>query len=410
MSEIAIKVEKLSKVYKLYNKPIDRMKEALSISKKKYSTDHYALNNVSFDIKKGETVGIIGTNGSGKSTLLKIITGVLSPSEGNIIVKGKISALLELGAGFNPEYTGIENIYLNGTMMGYTKEEMDKKVKPIVEFADIGDFMNQPVKTYSSGMFARLAFAVAINVEPEILIVDEALAVGDVRFQIKCMDKMKGMMEGGTTVLFVSHDINSIKKFCMKAIWLNNGILKEKGEVNRISNKYLDFLKCNSDETMVTDKLESKEDEIRPFVPRENIAEIIDFKVMNKFNENIEEVQFDGYVKVRITYDVYDENIDKPVLGVAIKSVDDDYICGLNTLLDDISIPWKYGRNAFILKYNLGIRALGGKYYFDAALFEKTATIPIQYIARIKEITVLSDYIGEGKYIIPHVWGDEEDE
>ncbi|MFN1862472.1 ABC transporter ATP-binding protein [Clostridioides difficile] len=183
MNEIVIKVENISKVYKLYEKPIDRLKETIGLSKKVYHTKHYALENLSFQVEKGETIGIIGTNGSGKSTLLKMITGVLTPTSGNIIVNGKISALLELGAGFNPEYTGIENIYLNGTMMGYKKEEMDDKIESILEFADIGEFINQPVKTYSSGMFSRLAFAVAINVEPDILIVDEALSVGDVFFK-----------------------------------------------------------------------------------------------------------------------------------------------------------------------------------------------------------------------------------
>lgn len=409
MSDIAIKIENLSKVYKLYDKPIDRMKESLSLTKKKYSRDHYALNNISFDVKKGETIGILGTNGSGKSTLLKIITGVLTPSSGNVEVNGKISALLELGAGFNPEYTGIENIYLNGTMMGYSKEQMDEKVKPIIDFADIGEFVHQPVKTYSSGMFARLAFGVAINVEPEILIVDEALSVGDVRFQIKCMNKMKQMMEGGTTVLFVSHDINAIRRFCTKAVWLSNGIMQDIGEVNKVADKYLDFLKCSDSEKQFEnieeyrdEKIEEKE--LKPFVPGDNLAEIIDVKILNELNHEVNEIELDRYLKIQVTYDVYDENIVNPVLGIAIKSIDDDYVCGLNTLLDNVMIPWKYGRNKFQLDYNYGIRAVGGKYYFDVALFEETATVPIQYISKIKEITIVSPYVGEGRYIVPHVW------
>ena len=233
MNDIAIKVENLNKIYKLYNKSIDRMKEALSLSKKKYSRDHYALKNISFKIKSGETVGIIGTNGSGKSTLLKIITGVLTQTSGSVQVNGKISALLELGAGFNPEYTGIENIYLNGTMMGYSKEEMDNKVDSIIEFADIGDFINQPVKTYSSGMFARLAFAVAINVEPDILIVDEALSVGDLRFQQKCFREIEKFKKD-KTVLIVSHDISTINKICNKAMWINTGKNMIYGDVDKV--------------------------------------------------------------------------------------------------------------------------------------------------------------------------------
>lgn len=407
MSDIAIKVENLTKIYKLYEKPLDRMKEALSLSKKKYSREHYALKDLSFKVKKGETIGILGTNGSGKSTLLKIITGVLTPSSGLIEVNGKISALLELGAGFNPEYTGMENIYLNGTMMGYSKEEMTKRVQPIVEFADIGEFINQPVKTYSSGMFARLAFAVAINVDPEILIVDEALSVGDVRFQIKCMNKMKQMMEGGTTVLFVSHDVNAIKRFCTKAVWINSGELKDIGDVNIVSDRYLDFLKCKDSEAKQNEESkESKELNIKPFEPGENIAEIVKFRIMNNDGIEIDKIELDQYVRIEVIYDVYDENIHNPVLGIAIKSIDDDYVCGLNTLLDKIEIPWKYGRNKFQLVYPNGIRAIGGQYYFDTALFEETATVPIQYLSRIKEITIVSPYVGEGRYIIPHVWSE----
>ena len=184
--ENAISVRDVTKVYRLYDKPIDRLKESVSISHKNYHRDFYALKGLSFQVKKGETVGIIGTNGSGKSTILKIITGVLTPTSGQVDVDGKISALLELGAGFNMDYTGIENVYMNGTMMGYTKKEMDAKLQDILDFAEIGDFVYQPVKTYSSGMFVRLAFALAINVDPEILIVDEALSVGDVFFQSKC--------------------------------------------------------------------------------------------------------------------------------------------------------------------------------------------------------------------------------
>lgn len=193
MDNIAISVEHVKKIYKLYDRNRDRLKDALGFSKKPLGKEHYALNDVSFQVGQGETVGIIGTNGSGKSTILKIITGVLNPTDGEVKVNGRISALLELGAGFNMEYTGIENIYLNGTMIGFTKEEIDEKLQDILDFADIGDFVNQPVKTYSSGMFVRLAFAVAINIEPEILIVDEALSVGDVFFRRNVITNLKNL-------------------------------------------------------------------------------------------------------------------------------------------------------------------------------------------------------------------------
>ena len=223
-NEYAIRVKNITKRYKLFERNRDRVRDALGLAgKKQLYKDLYALKDLSFDIKKGESVGIIGVNGAGKSTILKIITGVLTPSEGEVEIGGRISALLELGAGFNPEYTGLQNVYLNGTMMGFSKEEIDKRLQSILDFADIGDFINQPVKTYSSGMFVRLAFAVAINIEPEILIVDEALSVGDVFFQTKCFHKFEEFRKAGKTIIFVSHDLGSIRRYCDKAILLNHG-------------------------------------------------------------------------------------------------------------------------------------------------------------------------------------------
>ena len=211
MNENAIQVEHVSKMYKLYNRLSDRLREALGM--RVQVREHYALKDVDFSVKRGETVGIIGTNGSGKSTVLKIITGVVSPTSGQVKVDGRISALLELGAGFNMEYTGIENVYLNGTMIGFSKEEIDSRLDEILSFADIGDFVYQPVKSYSSGMFVRLAFAVAINIDPDILIVDEALSVGDVFFQAKCYHKFEEFKKQGKTIVIVSHDLNNISQY-----------------------------------------------------------------------------------------------------------------------------------------------------------------------------------------------------
>lgn len=406
MSDLVIEVNNLSKLYKLYDQPLDRMKESLSFPHKKYHKEHYALKSMSFNVNKGDNIGIIGTNGAGKSTLLKLITGILTPTDGNVNVKGKISALLELGAGFNPEYTGIENIYLNGTMMGYKKDEINKKIEHIIEFANINDFINQPVKTYSSGMFARLAFAVAINVEPDILIVDETLSVGDTRFQIKCMNKMKEMIEGGTTILFVSHDTNTIKRFCTQAIWLNKGAIQEMGDVNLVCDKYLDFLKLgeNANKTQDDILVHTQDMNLPAFKHGENIAEIVDFKIINSANEIVNEFKLDDYIRIEVRYDVYDTSIKNPVLGIAIRGMDDDYVCGLNTLIDKIDIPWEYGRNTFKLEYPLGIRAVGGKYYLDVALFDETATVPIHFKSMIETFTILSNYEGEGRYIIPHKW------
>lgn len=239
---IAISVRGVEKIYKLYDKSSDRVREALGLTRKARHKKHYALNGIDMEIYQGECVGIIGTNGSGKSTILKIITGVLSPSRGEVEVNGRISALLELGAGFNMEYNGIENVYLNGMMIGFSEKEIDEKLQDILDFADIGDYVYQPVKTYSSGMFVRLAFAVAINIEPEILIVDEALSVGDVFFQAKCYHKFEEFKEMGKTIVFVSHDLSSISKYCDRVVLLNKGVKLGEGSPKEMIDTYKQVL------------------------------------------------------------------------------------------------------------------------------------------------------------------------
>ena len=238
---VAIKVNNLTKSYKLYAQPIDRVKESLNLFGKKYHTDFHAVKDLSFEVKKGETVGIIGRNGCGKSTLLKMITNVLTPSSGRVIVHGHISAILELGAGFNPEMSGLENIYLNASINGLSKEQTDKKIDEIEKFSELGEFLHQPIKTYSSGMKARLAFAVAINVAPDILIVDEALSVGDAAFQRKCFSKMEEIRANGATVLFVSHSEGSIVSLCNRAIWLSNGEQVLDGVPKLVTGLYLKY-------------------------------------------------------------------------------------------------------------------------------------------------------------------------
>lgn len=240
----AISVENLKKVYSLYNSKSDKLKEAFSLSGKKYHKEFEALKGISFDVEKGECVGIIGLNGSGKSTLLKILTEVITQTEGTVEINGKVSALLELGAGFNPEYSGLENIYLNAMLMGYTRKETDEKLEQILEFADIGDFIEQPVKVYSSGMFVRLAFAIAITIDPDILIIDEALSVGDVFFQQKCYKKIKEFA-GKSTVLIVSHDLNAITKFCQRIIVMNYGEIVFNGEPTEAISQYFKIKQGN---------------------------------------------------------------------------------------------------------------------------------------------------------------------
>lgn len=398
----AIKIEHLSKVYKIFDKPTDRVKEALNPFRKRYSRDFYALNDVSLTIKKGETVGIIGKNGAGKSTILKIITGVLTPTSGSVQVNGRIASLLELGAGFNPEMTGIENIYMNGTIMGYTKEEMDDRLQDIIDFADIGEFIHQPVKMYSSGMFARLAFSVNAFVEPDILIVDEALSVGDMKFQVKCMDKMESLMKGGCTVIFVSHDINAIRRLCHRAFFFNHGKLLADGEVNTVADMYLEFLE-QPDKRIDIHRNSDRD----IFFTSNDLGKITSFKVMNFDGIEKDTFDYNEPLKIVVEYNAKDVSLQNVVLGIALHTSSNKYVCGLNTLLDGVSIPWKAGENKFCLKYPMGLLALSGKYHFDVALEEKTATVPIHYIENVMEIDIASNYVSEGIYTIPHDWSSE---
>jgi ABC-type polysaccharide/polyol phosphate transport system ATPase subunit len=246
MDDVAIRLENVSKYYKLFNSANDRLKEALNPFGKVYHNDFYALKNIDLEIKKGEILGIVGKNGSGKSTLLKLITGVLTPDEGTVTVNGKISALLELGSGFNPEFTGLQNIYFYGAILGFSKDEMEGKLDEILAFAEIGDFIHQPLKTYSSGMKSRLGFSVAVHIDPEILILDEVLSVGDALFQRKCFAKMEAFFEGGKTIIFVSHDINSVNELCSRAIFLFEARVLLDSDTRIVTNYYQKYIFSNN--------------------------------------------------------------------------------------------------------------------------------------------------------------------
>lgn len=338
--QIAIEVKNVDKVYKLYDRLRDRLKEAFGIGKKVYKL-HYALNDVSLNIYRGETVGIIGTNGSGKSTILKIITGVLNPTSGEVHVNGRISALLELGAGFNQEYNGIENIYLNGTMMGFSEKEIDAKLPAILEFADIGDYVYQPVKTYSSGMFVRLAFAVAINIEPEILIVDEALSVGDVFFQAKCYHKFEEFKGMGKTIVFVSHDLNSISKYCDRVFLLNQGNLLGEGSPKEMIDAYKRVLVGQyelSEETEGGKLLENSEVQGVGYNPNAQEygnmqAQIIEYRLTDDRGLPTMAVlkgsEFTMHMRVKFT-----EHVPEPIFAFSIKNVQGTEITGTNTMIE----------------------------------------------------------------------------
>lgn len=377
----AIQVENIEKMYKLYDKPIDRLKESLGLSRKKCYKEHFALKNVSFNVHKGETVGIIGTNGSGKSTILKIITGVLNPTSGNVTVDGRISALLELGAGFNMEYTGIENVYLNGTMIGFTKEEIDAKLQDILDFADIGDFVYQPVKTYSSGMFVRLAFAVAINIEPEVLIVDEALSVGDVFFQAKCYHKFEEFKKMGKTILFVSHDLSSIAKYCDRVVLLNKGKKLDEGSPKEMVDIYKKLLVNQYDAETGETLGETQEDEK---IPNELIFEEGDLW-KNHFNSNPSAVEYGSKKAEIVDYGVvtnvclsnviekgseftmkfkvnFNEDVMEPIFAFTIKDPKGTEIAGTNTMYESIHIPCCKKGESKIISFTQKMDLQGGEY------------------------------------------------
>lgn len=349
--DTVIEIKNITKIYNLYNKPSDRLKEAL-FSRKSRHTEFAALNDVSFDVCKGEILGIIGKNGSGKSTILKIITNVLTPTSGECIVKGKIAALLELGAGFNMEYTGIENIYLNGQMIGFSKEEMDKKLQDIIDFADIGEHIYQPVKTYSSGMFARLAFSVAISVDPDILIVDEALSVGDVFFQNKCYRRFEEFRDKGKTILFVTHDMGSVIRYCNRCVLLNAGKKVGEGKPQEMVDLYKRIMvgQWNENEeknATIANSIDSTNVNVNRLwkeqistnpdmeVYGDGRAEIIDFGIFSDSGNIGNNVYKGDYYTVKMKVRINDDNLN-PIFAFKLRDVKGTELTGTNTMLEDI--------------------------------------------------------------------------
>lgn len=311
-----ISVERLSKVYRLYNKHTDRLKEALNPFGRKYHQDFYALRDVTFSVAKGQVLGVIGRNGSGKSTLLKVLAGVLTPTTGTVAVGGKVSALLEIGSGFNPEFTGIDNAYFSGALMGYTKEEMDDKIQEILAFADIGDFAYQPVKTYSSGMFVRLGFAVAVNVDPDILIIDETLAVGDIAFQVKSIQRIKELMSApGKTTIFVSHDPNAVKTLCDYAILLEHGAIVDEGVPEKVFNYYYALLSLENVDG--TGLVPQKRDEARKRSGNRKI-EILATDVVDEAGAARETFISGETVQIRMRAMAH-QDVPDPTFGIAIR-------------------------------------------------------------------------------------------
>ena len=410
--KVAIQVKGLEKAYKLYDKPSDRLKEALGFGRKKRYKEHYALKGVDMTIYQGETVGIIGTNGSGKSTILKIITGVLNPTGGSVHVNGRISALLELGAGFNMEYNGIENIYLNGTMIGFSKKEIDAKMDDILNFADIGDYVYQPVKTYSSGMFVRLAFAVAINIEPEILIVDEALSVGDVFFQAKCYHKFEEFKEMGKTIVFVSHDLSSISKYCDRVVLLNQS---GEGSPKEMIDAYKQvlvgqYVPAADDQSLLSDKeitaaaaaaAGTVKGEVNPELLEYGTkdAMITGYKIMDDIGRETSAL-LKGK-ECTITMQVhFEHDIEAPIFAFTIKNIKGVEITGTNTMVEKAFLsPVKAGSD-MVITFTQKIDLQGGEYLlsFGVTGFAKEEFQVYHRLYDVINMTVISDKDTVGYY------------
>ncbi len=393
-TDVAIRATSITKIYPLYNSTRDRLKEALHPKRKIYHNDFHALSNVSFEIKKGETVGIIGQNGSGKSTLLKILSSVLTPTNGFSEVNGKVSTLLELGTGFNPELSGIENVYFFGTIQGFSKTEMDAKLEDILNFADIGEFVHQPVKNYSSGMYVRLAFAVAINIDPDILIIDEALAVGDIRFQQKCFRKINDFREAGKTILFCSHDTAAVLNFCTSCIWINDGAIKEYGEPSEIVEKYLAWINF---ENIVIDKISNTDipqkttiDETSKMIDLwrditdcsqfgDGGANILSVAFYDENNININTLE--GSEKVNLAIKAkFNDNISNIIFGFTVKNRHGESVFGNNTFVENFPVPTlKKGETETIIFSFILPNIANGTYAIDVSVASGTQVNHIQH-------------------------------
>ena len=393
----AIEIRHISKVYETYHREFDRFREAFSITRKKYHQHFTALKDVNLTVYKGECVGVIGTNGSGKSTLLKIITGVLGQTGGEIEMEGHVSSLLELGAGFNPHYTGMENIYLNGRIMGFTDEEIKERIPLIEQFAGIGDFVNLPVRNYSSGMFARLAFAVAINVDPDILIVDEALSVGDIFFQTKCYHKFDEFRKAGKTILFVSHDLGSVIRYCDRCLLLNRGEQVAVGPCKEVVDQYRKIMAESSrreypaageqsqlpetkgDAAVIPAEAAEDRDKSAPRWPEETVwkdqivqnpetqeygdkrAEIIDYGLMNEQGQITSSLMKGENYTVLIRFR-FNEWIDHPIFAFTIRDKKGTELCGTNTLYADKTIETAEPGMTGVVRFTQRMTLQGGEY------------------------------------------------
>ena len=384
----AIKLNNVSKIYRIYKKPFNRVKDIL-FNTKNYK-EYPALKNISIEIPKGQAGGVLGKNGAGKSTLLKRVTGVVSPTSGSVDIDGKISAILELNSGFDDELSGYENVYVKGTILGYTKEEIDSKINDIVSFADIGEHINQPVRTYSSGMKSRLGFAIAVNVDPDILIVDEALAVGDDIFKTKCLRKMSEFRAAGKTIFFVSHSLYTVKSFCTHCMWIKDGELIDYGLTKDILPKYETFLKEEK-----AKELKAKKASNKSTVNKKDIIEITNFKFKNSNG-------FDYKECIEYSFD-YEVKKEMPGLkwSFTIRDADTREIYASDKMDDNYLIENSLGKHSISIKLKNDL--LPGKYLLSGELREETGIFFVGYSNK-RQFRVLDneDKKGTGIVYIEH--------
>ena len=391
-SDSAITVRGLGKDYRIYGRPIDRIREMYSVHGRNYHSVFTALNDVSFDVAPGETVGIIGPNGSGKSTLLEMVCGTLTPTRGTVTVSGRLAALLELGAGFNPAFSGRENVYLNAALLGISKEEIEERFEHIVEFAGIGEFVEHPVSTYSSGMYVRLAFATAVNTDPDVLIVDEALAVGDIRFQRKCFRLFQEMQKAGRTILFVTHSVDLVQAHCSRAIYLKSGEVRSKGEPKTVIQDYLEDL-FGSEGANESDASSPREPEAYPKskkrrpeqdLPRDLCSSrplynpneyrwgdrrAVIFDYVLRSEDGPIRGGFERGQKISLNVSInLTESIDHLIIGFTVKTVDGRTVFGANTRDRNVQLPGLGAGENLTVQFGFVCALIPGEYFLSIGI------------------------------------------
>jgi len=425
-AENAIEVYDLKKMFKVYADKGVQLKERILFRKRNKYEEHWVLNGVTFEIKKGEVVGLIGHNGCGKSTTLKLLTKIIYPDKGTVDIQGRVSSLIELGAGFHPDMSGRENIYTNAAIFGLTRKEIDERIDEIIAFSELGDYINNPVRTYSSGMYARLAFSVAINVDADVLLVDEILSVGDANFQHKCFNKLREIKARGTTIVIVSHSLGQIEQICDRTIWIDQGVVRMEGDPRKVDVEYLDYmanrerdvLEVEAEEEIieisVQDSLQEESDEeigTRDY----NIPWINEHGMKEKGNKQVELISVQikngkvfrvgSDIEIEIKYKRRDNSISSAVLGMNIVRNDGMYCYGTTTFIDRCE-KWKLKDNGTIRVMLKNVPLLAGIYNMDIALSDGV-TINYHYLYEALQFEIRNPYDELGVFRIEHEWNWE---